>query len=98
LGQVQPGCFANPDELRSFFASHERYETLSCLSEWKCMGSPDFSDMSRKAAQKLLIRREGANWEDLFINMQLAEVATPGDAALPTRRWLITSIYKQGTP
>ena len=37
------------------------------LDEWKCMGVPETSDMSRKAVQKLLVRRDGKNWEDLFI-------------------------------
>ena len=31
-------------------------------------------------------------WEDLFVNMQLAEVAEGVG-----KRWLITTIYKQGT-
>ena len=47
--------------------------------------------------QKVLVRREGSNWEDLFVNMQLAEIK--GDQGeLSTRRWLITTIYKQGAP
>ena len=95
-GQVQPGSFGTPAELFAYLKQHPRYQTLAQLSEWKPMGSPDTSNMSRNAVQKLLVRREGANWEDLFINMQLAEIKGTGD--MPTRRWLITSIYKQGTP
>ena len=101
VGQLCPGFFPDPQSLEDYLASHPRYETLTKLEEWKPMGPPDMSDMSRKAAQKLLVRRDGANWEDFFVNMQLAEVAPPeGSAAsvtLPTKRWLITSIYKQGT-
>ena len=71
---------------------------LTRLNEYKFMGSPDFSDMSRKAAQKILVRRDGANWEDLMVNMQIVDVQRgggEGDAPQKTRRWLITSIYKQ---
>jgi hypothetical protein len=60
-------------------------------------GTPDFSDMSRRAVQKVLVRRAGSNWEDMMINMQMVEV----DGDEPTkksRRWLITSIYKQNSP
>ena len=32
----------------------------------------------------------GANWEDFFCNLQLAETEVVG------KRWLITSVYKQG--
>ena len=61
------------------------------------MGPPDLSNLSRSAVQKVLVRREGSNWEDLFVNMQLAEIK--GDQGeLSTRRWLITTIYKQGAP
>lgn len=97
VGQLQPGYFQTPQDLIGYWTSNPRYETMARMSEWKPMGPPDFSDNSRKAAQKLLVRRDGSNWEELFINMQL--VATGGDeSVLPTRRWLITSIYKQGTP
>jgi len=96
LGQVQPGHFTSPAAFAEYLSSEPRYQTLNELSEWKPMGQPDFSNMSKMAAQKLLVRREGGNWEELFINMQLAEVG--GDqGGLPRRRWLITSIYKQGT-
>jgi len=96
LGQVQPGHFSAPAELADYLGGNARYQTLLELSEWKPMGAPDFSNMSRSAVQKLLVRREGGNWEDLFINMQLASLDSSD--AMANRRWLITTIYKQGTP
>ena len=48
--------------------------------------------MSRKAAQKLLVRRDGGNWEDLFVNLQLASTRV---GEQERKRWLVTSIYKQ---
>ena len=108
VGQLQPGYFSDPATLCKYLSGQPRYETLTRMEEYKCMGTPDFSDMSRKAVQKLLVRRPGKNWEDLMINMQLVEVGATGainaagslgDGPAPkTRRWLITSIYKQGTP
>ena len=106
VGQLQPGYFSDPRAFMNYIAAQPRYETLTRLDEYKCMGTPDFSDMARKAVQKLLVRRDGANWEDLMINMAMVEVAPsadelPPDAAAPApsqfkkRRWLITSIYKQ---
>jgi len=73
LGQLSVGAFGSADELRGFLAKHERYSTLTKIEEWKPMGPPDMSSMSRKAAQKLLVKRDGGNWEDLFINMQVFE-------------------------
>ena len=67
VGQLQPGHFADPAQLTSYLAAEPRYETLTLLDEWKCMGIPETSDMSRKAVQKLLVRRDGKNWEDFFI-------------------------------
>lgn len=97
VGQVQPGYFSEPSALADYLAANPRYQTLLKLSEWKPMGPPDLSNLSRSAVQKVLVRREGSNWEDLFVNMQLAEIK--GDQGeLSTRRWLITTIYKQGTP
>ena len=95
LGQVQPGCFSSTDALRSFFAAAEmgRYEALGALDEWKLMGPPDMSNMSRNAAQKLLVRCDGSNWKDLFINLSLAK-AKVGDTVIP--RWLVVSIYMSG--
>jgi hypothetical protein len=95
LGQLQPGCFASPQELRAFLASEEsgRYETLVHLDEWKCMGGPDMSNLSRNAAQKLLVRKDGSNWKDLFVNMALSQ-PTPDGLSVP--RWVVTSIYMSG--
>ena len=99
LGQLQPGYYTDPADLRAFLEEHPRYRTLVSLSEFKCMGPPELSDVSRRAAQKLLVRRDGKNWEDLFINMRLAEMQQnekdPETGAPAPRRWLITSIYKQ---
>jgi len=93
LGQVQSGCFSSPAELASFLELSDRYVALSELEEFKPMGSPDLSNMSRNAAQKLLVRRPGSNWQDLFINLVLAP-ATVGETKVP--RWLVTSIYMSG--
>lgn len=63
LGQLQPGSFGSPAELREFLAADATgvgYETLTALEEWKAMGPPDMSNLSRSAAQKLLVRRDGA--------------------------------------
>jgi hypothetical protein len=92
LGQVQPGCFSSPDALRTFLASG-RYEPLCDLEEWKPMGTPDMSNMSRQAAQKLLVRRDGDNWKDFFINLTLGQ-AVVGERNVP--RWLVSSIYMSG--
>jgi hypothetical protein len=102
VGQLQPGFFDAPGALADYFRDNPRYATLNEMSEWKPMGPPQLSNMSRNAAAKMLIRREGANWEEFFMNMVLADMpAASGDASLPPaiarKRWLITSIYKQGT-
>jgi len=97
VGQLQPGFFSDPQAFTDYIAAQPRYNTLTRLEEYKCMGTPDFSDMSRRAVQKVLVRRAGSNWEDMMINMQMVEV----DGDEPTkksRRWLITSIYKQNSP
>ena len=96
---------ADPQAFTDYMAAQPRYRTLAQLDEYKCMGTPDFSDMSRKAVQKLLVRKDGGNWEDLHINMAMVEVAPKGDVPDQAgntkpgpgakRRWLITSIYKQ---
>ena len=64
---VDVSHFEQPGQLTSYLAAEPRYETLTMLDEWKCMGAPETSDMSRKAVQKLLVRRDGKNWEDFFI-------------------------------
>jgi len=97
VGQLLPGFFSDASEFVTHLASQPRYETLTCLSEFKCMGTPDFSDMSKRAAQKLLVRRDGANWEEFFVNLQLTKVESEAESALPRMRWIIISIYKQGT-
>ena len=90
-----------PKSLEDYLASHPRYETLTKLEEWKPMGPPDMSDMSRKAAQKLLVRRDGATSASCMFTKKSSQLAPPegsdASVALPTKRWLITSIYKQGT-
>lgn len=94
LGQVQPGYFSDPATFISFLSTNERYASLVSQEwEWKRLGPPDFKDMSRKAEHKVQVRRDGHEWEDLFVNLQLADV---GPEAAAPRRWLITSIYKQG--
>ena len=97
VGQLQPGYFTDPQAFIDYLAAQPRYQTLTRLNEYKCMGTPDFSDMSRKATQKLLVRRDGANWEDLMINMQMVEVTRGEGEEQKKKRWVITSIYKQNT-
>ena len=38
------------------------------------------------------VRRDGKNWEELFVNMVLGEAS-----GVIGKRWFITSIYKQGS-
>ena len=92
VGQLLPGSFGTPKALVDHFKTSARYAILTNLEEWKCMGPPDTSNYTRNAVQKLLVRGDGGNWEELFVNMQLAEV-TEGVG----KRWLITTIYKQGS-
>ena len=91
--QVQPGFYASPQELLDYLLTHERYATLCSLSEFKPMGPPEYSDMARRAAAKLLVRRDGRNWEDFFVNLELVDL---GAGAPAPKRWLITTIFKQG--
>ena len=93
LGQVQPGCFGSPEALETFFSSHNRYSSLSALDEFKPMGPPTTSNMSRNAVQKLLVRTDGANWKDLFVNLSLSKTQV-GESEVP--RWLVVSIYMSG--
>ena len=92
LGQLQPGCFGTPAALLAYYRTSPRYTILADMHEWKCMGPPDTSNYARSAVQKLLVRGDRGNWEELFVNMQLAEVAEGVG-----KRWLITTIYKQGS-
>ena len=92
LGQLQPGCFGTPAALLAYYRTSPRYTILADMHEWKCMGPPDTSNYARSAVQKLLVRGERGNWEELFVNMQLADVAEGVG-----KRWLITTIYKQGS-
>merc|ERR1719305_438460 len=86
VGQLQPGFFSDPQAFTDYIAAQPRYNTLTRLEEFKCMGSPDFSDMSRKAVQKVLVRRAGANWEDMMINMRIVDVGDD-DESTKQRRW-----------
>lgn len=90
LGQMQPGAFGDGASFLAYLAGHARYRTLTTLDEFKLVDATD-SDYGRKVAHKLLVRRDGANWEDLFINLSLCDTAGPAG-----KRWLVTSIYKQG--
>ena len=63
----------------------------------RCSLPTDLVVRISQAAQKLLVKRDGANWEDLMINMQMVEL-DDDDPTSKKRRGLITSIYKQGTP
>ena len=92
LGQLQPGCFGTPAALLAYYRTSPRYTILADMHEWKCMGPPDTSNYARSAVQKLLVRGERGNWEELFVNMQLADVAEGVG-----KRWLITTVYKQGS-
>jgi len=98
VGQLQPGFFSDPQAFTDYIAAQPRYNTLTRIDEYKTMGSPDFSDMSRKAVQKLLVRKAGSNWEDLMINMQVVETGAESEGGAKMKRWLITSIYKQNGP
>ena len=61
------------------------------MSEWKAVGDPEERGragvVGHTAAQKILIRRESGNWEQMYCNLQLY------DSPLG-RRWGVTSIYK----
>ena len=91
VGQLQPGAFS-PEALLRYFETEPRYQALSAVSESKAMGQPELKHNAKKAVQKLLVRREGRNWEELFINLVLTEAPPP-----MYKRWLVASIYKQGT-
>jgi hypothetical protein len=50
---------------------------------------PGHAGSLRQHPLAMQVRRDGANWEDFFVNMNLVEAPTG-------MRWLISSIYKQG--
>jgi hypothetical protein len=90
---MRPGFFRDPEMCRGYFEEEDRYRVLTDLAEWKFMGPPEDppggSNYGRKIAQKMLVRAEGGNWEDMYMNLALAD--TPGVG----KRWIIVSIYKQ---
>jgi len=88
LGQLRPGYFNDPESCRDYFEMEDRYRVLTDLAEWKAMGHPESRNYGKTVAQKMIVRAEGGNWEDMYINMQLADTPDVG------KRWIITSIYK----
>ena len=92
LGQLQPGAFALPSMLENYLLEQDDYRTLALVSEWKPLAPPTVTELTdseglRRAAQKLLVRRERGNWEEANMNLELCE--TPRG-----QRWLVTSLYK----
>ena len=87
LGQVQPGAFGDPAALVAFLSSEPNYRTLATLGEWKESGGPETSNYGRSCAQKLLVRRDGSDWEQMYMNMQLCD--TPHG-----KRWIVMTIFK----
>lgn len=88
LGQLQPGAFPSPEALTAFMQKEHRYRTMLRISEWKPMGTCDLSNLSRNGQQKLLVRPETGNWEELYINLQIVPYMELG------KRWIITSMHK----
>ena len=98
-GPAERKSTTNGDDARPAGLLHEPHElstsTLTKLEEFKPMGPVQMSDMSRNAEQKFLVRRPGANWEDLTVKLRLME----GDGSQPwVKRWVITSLYKHHGP
>jgi hypothetical protein len=91
LGQVQPGAFSSPEGLTAFLKKEERYRVLLEITEWKPMGTCDLSNLSREGSQKLLVRPESGNWEELYMKLVLVPHLEY------SKRWIVTSIYKSGT-
>jgi hypothetical protein len=87
LGQLRPGAFESPSACGDYLNSEPRYRALALLAEWKISGAPETRDRGFSAAQKLLVRREGYNWEQMYCNMELR-----GEGM--DRRWVVMSIYK----
>jgi hypothetical protein len=88
LGQMRPGYFSDPSMCREYFEGELMYRVLTDLAEWKFMGPPENRNYGRNVAQKMLVRAESGNWEDMYMNLYLAD--TPGVG----KRWIIMSIYK----
>ena len=88
VGQLQPGFFRDAKAFTRFVTKEcTRYSTLAHLKEWKTLGSPDMSDMSRKAVQKLAVRADASRWEEVVMNLQLCSLKAGGDAT-PKARWV----------
>lgn len=87
LGRLRPGAFETASACGDYLSSEPRYRALALLAEWKTSGAPETSDRGFSAAQKLLVRRDGYNWEQMYCNMELR-----GEGM--DRRWLVMSIYK----
>ena len=95
FGQLRAGAFRSPEAFSEWLGGQKFYATLTKLEEFKPMGPVQMSDMSRNAEQKFLVRRPGANWEDLTVKLRLME----GDGSQPwVKRWVITSLYKHHGP
>jgi hypothetical protein len=87
LGRLRPGAFPSASAFGDYLGSEPRYRALALLAEWKRSGAPETSNRGFSAAQKLLVRREGYNWEQMYCNMELR-----GEGM--DRRWVVISIYK----
>jgi len=82
------GYFRDPAMCVDYFEGESRYRVLTDLAEWKLMGPPEVSNYARNVAQKMLVRAEDGNWEDMYMNLALADTPDVG------KRWIILSIYK----
>lgn len=88
LGQLQPGAFSSPEALTAYMQKEDRYRTMLHIAEWKPMGICDLSNLSRNGQQKLLVKPEVGNWEELYINIQLVPYLES------SKRWIITAMHK----
>lgn len=79
LGQVVVGAFTTPDQLNSFLASHTRYATLTRLTEWKPIGRPDMTSMSRK------VRSLPVFFQDHHLDLLIHLLSGFSEAARPAR-------------
>jgi len=87
LGQLRPGAFASASAFEDYLRSEPRYQTLALMTEWKVSGAPETRDRGHTAAQKLLVKRDGFNWEQMYCNMELR-------GSGQDRRWVVMTIYK----